>query len=121
MALKSTTGKLEMTLSAGDCRRGIVIPSVGARLLDIIEPALPLGFERQIVAVRILPFLPSGSERGSFLVADPYPNAALVPEDWTDHAEFVAAGQDWATDSVGDLDSYLKAVTDTPAIAVIHW
>jgi hypothetical protein len=121
MALKSTTGKLEMTLSAGDCRRGVVIPSAGARLLDILEPVLPLGFDRQIVAVRILPFLPNGGERGSFLVADPFPGAALVAEDWTDHAEFVPAGQDWATDSVGDLESYMKAGTDTPAIAVIHW
>jgi hypothetical protein len=33
----------------------------------------------------------------------------------------VLAGEDYTSPSEGDLSSYLRAVSDTPAIAIVYW
>lgn len=119
--LRATTGKLDMTLTAFNCRRRVTIPDAGARLLDLVSAAMPAGFDAAVVAVRILPRLPDGSDRQAFTVADPLPGAAIQPTDYTTHGELVLPGEGWTTDSVGDLDAYVKAAGGIPAIVVIHW
>jgi len=73
------------------------------------------------LTVLILGRLPGGADRGSFQVADPRQGAGIQASDYTVHGQYVAVGEDYTSPANGDLDSYVKAPVDTPAVAVLFW
>jgi hypothetical protein len=115
-----------LTLTGANLRTRITIPAAGGRLIDLIRAAEP-ALEAQIATVLILGRLPTSTpgtytDRAGFVVADPRPgSAAPVANDYALRGEPVGVGEDYTSPSVGDLDSYVKAGVDSPAIAVLFW
>jgi hypothetical protein len=115
-----------LTLTGANLRTRLTIPGVGGRLADLIQAAEP-GLGVQVATVLILADLPTStpgvsSLRAGFTVADPRPGAsAPTADDYALRGQPVGAGEDYTSPSVGDLDSWFKAASDTPAIAVLFW
>ena len=115
-----------LTLTGANLRTRITIPAVGGRLIDLIRAAEPL-LEAQVATVLILGRLPTSTpgqftDRAGFTVADPRPGTTSpVANDYALRGEPVGPGEDYTSPSVGDLDSYVKAGVDSPAIVVLFW
>lgn len=100
---------------------GPSIPQAGATLDAILRAALPGQDIGRVLTVLILGTLPDGTARAAFTVADPRPGASIQASDYTTHGQLVQVGEDYTSPSAGDLDSYVKAGVDSPAIAVLFW
>ena len=110
-----------VTITGANLRTRITLPAAGGRMGDLLRTALPGTDISRVLTVLILGQLPDGADRVAFTVADPRPGAAITGTDYTTHGQFVPAGQDYTSPSAGDLDSYVKAAGDSPAIAVLFW
>jgi hypothetical protein len=109
-----------ITITGSNLRTRITIPAAGGRLGNLIAEAEPtLGVS--VLTVLILGRLPSGVARPAFVVADPRLWQAITADDYDLRGQYVDAGEDYTSPSAGDLDSWLKAAADTPAIAVLFW
>lgn len=118
-----------VTITPDQVRVRITVPQAGGKLRDLIRAALPQGSDipDRVLTVLILGTVPNGvspwtsSDRAAFCVASPRPGAAITGTDYTTHGQPVATGEDYTSPSAGDLDSYLMAASDSPAIAVLFW
>jgi hypothetical protein len=110
-----------ITITGRNLRVRVTIPSVGGKLEDIITAALPGQPVSQVLTVLVLGRLSDGTDRAAFTVADPRPGAAITGTDYTTHGQYVAPGEDYTSPAAGDLDSYVKAASDSPAVVVLFW
>ncbi len=109
-----------VTIANNNHRVAVTIPAAGATLREVIRLAEP-NWPHPILTVLILGRLPDGSDRGAFTVADPRQGAGIQASDYTTHGQHVAVGEDYTSPANGDLDSYVKAATDIPAVSVLFW
>jgi hypothetical protein len=110
-----------ITITGSNLRVRVTIPQAGATLESVLRAALPGESIDRVLTVLILGTLPDGTDRAAFTVADPRPGAGIQASDYTTHGQAVRVGEDYTSPSAGDLDSYVKAAADTPAIAVLFW
>jgi len=109
-----------VTIASYNQRVAITIPSTGATFRQIIASAL-LNWSNPILTILILGRMPDGTDRGSFVVADPRPGQGIQDTDYTIHGQHVAVGEDYTSPAHGDLDSYVKSGVDTNAVVVLFW
>jgi hypothetical protein len=113
-----------VTIAANNHRVAVTIPAAGKTLREVIRLAEP-NWPHPPLTVMILGNVPNGTEegadRGPFIVADPRLGQAIQATDYTIHGQVVRRGEDYTSPANGDLDSYVKAGVDTPAIAVLFW
>jgi len=121
---------IPLTITPDQLRVGITIPAAGGRVRDLLNAANPgsdVLAQNKAMTFLILGVVPvaltpwASTDRAAFVIASPRPGAAIQSSDYTTHGQPVATGEDYTSPSAGDLDSYVKAASDSPAIVVLFW
>lgn len=106
------------TLVTTPFRCQVTIPGAGATIRSLL-PRLPQ--DGDPVTLVILGRLADGTDRVAITVASPRPGAAITGTDYSTHGQHAAAGEDYTCPAVRDLDSYVRAAVDSPAVLLVLW
>lgn len=104
---------------SGNIRRvAVTVPAAGGTIASLISSVV--GDGEIVLAVKILGKLVNGGDRVALTVASPRLGSAITSTDYTTHGQYVAAGVDYYEPADQDVQSYVKAASDSAATVVVY-